>query len=130
AGLYVFAVKCEEFRNGIKIGEIRRDFQMLVLTDCPPATKPVVEGKRKDQLTYNRNQLSVTFDNTITDENRCIDIRVSDPDAATRMEKIKILAIAVDFENDVSEILPASPTATLSHGNAASFTVCFPQCPY
>src|SRR5690606_2482248 len=40
------------------------------------------------------------------------------------------LAVAVDFENDVSEILPASPTATLSHGNTASFTVCFPQCPY
>jgi gliding motility-associated-like protein len=32
-GLYVFAVQCEEFRNGKKIGVVRRDFQLLVI-DC------------------------------------------------------------------------------------------------
>ncbi|WP_082215031.1 gliding motility-associated C-terminal domain-containing protein [Dyadobacter psychrophilus] len=32
-GLYVFAVQVEEFRNGKKIGLIRRDFQLLVI-DC------------------------------------------------------------------------------------------------
>lgn len=38
-GLYVFAVRVEEYRNGSKIGEVRRDFQFLVV-DCPPATTP------------------------------------------------------------------------------------------
>ncbi|MRS62784.1 gliding motility-associated C-terminal domain-containing protein [Larkinella terrae] len=38
-GLFVFAVKVEEYRNGIKIGEVRRDFQFLVI-DCPPVTAP------------------------------------------------------------------------------------------
>ncbi|MFD2569155.1 gliding motility-associated C-terminal domain-containing protein [Spirosoma soli] len=38
-GLFVFAVKVEEYRNGIKIGEVRRDFQFLVI-ECPPATTP------------------------------------------------------------------------------------------
>ncbi len=38
-GLFVFAVKVEEFRNGVKIGEVRRDFQFLVI-DCPPQTTP------------------------------------------------------------------------------------------
>ncbi|GAB3797321.1 hypothetical protein GCM10028819_16290 [Spirosoma humi] len=38
-GLYVFAVKVEEYRNGVKIGEVRRDFQLLVV-DCPPTTTP------------------------------------------------------------------------------------------
>ncbi|WP_338870731.1 gliding motility-associated C-terminal domain-containing protein [Spirosoma sp. SC4-14] len=38
-GLFVFAVKVEEYRNGVKIGEVRRDFQFLVI-DCPPATTP------------------------------------------------------------------------------------------
>ncbi len=37
-GLYVFAVKVEEYRNGVKIGEVRRDFQFLVI-DCPPPIK-------------------------------------------------------------------------------------------
>ncbi|RYF69633.1 MAG: gliding motility-associated C-terminal domain-containing protein, partial [Cytophagaceae bacterium] len=38
-GLYVFAVNVEEYRNGVKIGEVRRDFQLLVV-DCPPTTTP------------------------------------------------------------------------------------------
>ncbi len=37
-GLYVFAIKVEEYRNGVKIGEVRRDFQFLVI-DCPPPVK-------------------------------------------------------------------------------------------
>jgi gliding motility-associated-like protein len=39
-GVYVFAVRVEEFRHGIKIGEIRRDIQYQVLTctsNAPPA---------------------------------------------------------------------------------------------
>lgn len=38
-GQYAFAVKVEEFRGGQKIGEVRRDFQLLVV-DCPTATPP------------------------------------------------------------------------------------------
>lgn len=38
-GLFVFAVKIEEYRNGQKIGEVRRDFQFLVV-DCPPTQSP------------------------------------------------------------------------------------------
>ena len=38
-GLFVFAVRVEEYRNGIKIGEVRRDFQFLVV-DCPAQTTP------------------------------------------------------------------------------------------
>jgi gliding motility-associated-like protein len=32
-GLFVFAVQCEEYRNGKRIGIIRRDFQLMVI-DC------------------------------------------------------------------------------------------------
>lgn len=32
-GLYVFSVLCEEFRNGLKIGEVRREMQLFV-KDC------------------------------------------------------------------------------------------------
>ncbi|WP_233877645.1 gliding motility-associated C-terminal domain-containing protein [Dyadobacter sp. CY323] len=32
-GLYVFTVQCEEFRDGKRIGFVRRDFQLLVI-DC------------------------------------------------------------------------------------------------
>lgn len=39
SGLFVFSVKCEEFRLGRKIGEIRREMQMLVKA-CVPNTPP------------------------------------------------------------------------------------------
>ena len=38
-GLFVFSVRVEEFRNGVKIGEVRRDLQLLVL-DCPVNNLP------------------------------------------------------------------------------------------
>jgi hypothetical protein len=40
-GLYAFAVNCEEYRNGIKIGEVRRDFQYLI-QNCPVKYAPSV----------------------------------------------------------------------------------------
>ena len=47
-GLFVFAVKVEEYRNGTKIGEVRRDFQFLVI-DCPPNTTPDPSVQIKNQ---------------------------------------------------------------------------------
>lgn len=47
-GLFAFAVKVEEFRGGQKLGEVRRDFQLLVV-DCPTVAPPepvvVIEGE-------------------------------------------------------------------------------------
>ncbi|HTL81756.1 MAG TPA: PKD domain-containing protein [Bacteroidia bacterium] len=40
-GQYVCGVKCEEYRNGIKIGEILRDFQLNVVY-CPPLAQAVI----------------------------------------------------------------------------------------
>lgn len=37
-GQYVCGVRCEEFRNGVKIGEILRDFQLNVVY-CPPVAQ-------------------------------------------------------------------------------------------
>ena len=38
-GYFLFTVQCDEYRNGVKIGSIRRDFQIPVV-DCPPNTPP------------------------------------------------------------------------------------------
>lgn len=38
-GLFVFTVQCEEFRNGQRIGLVRRDFQLPVI-DCSRTTPP------------------------------------------------------------------------------------------
>ena len=49
-GLFVFAVRVEEYRNGLKIGEVRRDFQLLVI-DCPPQTTPKPDVQIADRPT-------------------------------------------------------------------------------
>lgn len=40
-GIYVFGIKVEEYRNGQRIGEVRKDFQLNV-QDCPLNNKPVI----------------------------------------------------------------------------------------
>mgnify|MGYP002713095784 CR=1 FL=1 len=136
-GLFVFAVKCEEFRDGEKIGEVIRDFQMLVLGSCPVADPPKIVGKRMSDADFMfTDNMYVTFGNTVTDDQRCIQVQVSDPDASKLddnfSENIWIKAIPLNFKTDknVNEVLPTISQATLLNGSTASFDICFDKCPY
>ena len=40
-GVYVISILCEEYRGGVKIGEVRRELQLEVIV-CPPRFKPVI----------------------------------------------------------------------------------------
>lgn len=135
AGLYVFAVKCEEFRDGIKIGEVRRDFQMLVRTTCPQAEAPVIEAKHEGESDA-EYEPSITVQN----DNRCINVRVTDVDSESldnnQTETVTLSAFLtkdrrhIDRKTDVSSVLPATKTAVLQNGSAAAFDLCFPECPF
>jgi hypothetical protein len=139
--LLVFAVKCEEFRDGVKIGEVRRDFQMLVLNSCPVADPPQILGKKltDTNFTFDENMV-VSFSNTVTDDERCVQVQVSDLDSKktstivkdNKKEYVKIRAVALNFKNkNISdEVLPAVTTAILQDGSTADFRICFDKCPY
>lgn len=136
-GLFVFAVKVEEFRNGVKLGETRRDFQLLVVDACENAEPPVVRGKRLTDANYlTSKNISVNFPHSIPDEQRCIQVRVSDPDSSkddplnNLKEEITIKAIPIGFKADISGILPQQKKVTLVNGSTYDFNVCFPECPY
>lgn len=47
-GLYVFTIQCEEFRNGRRIGLVRRDFQLLVIdcTDDQPEPPVIMQNEQ------------------------------------------------------------------------------------
>lgn len=136
-GLYVFAVKCEEFRGGEKIGEVIRDFQMLVLGSCPVADPPKIIGKKLTDVdfTYTDNMF-VTFGNTVADQDRCIQVQVSDPDASKAednfSENVWLRAIPLNFktERNLSDVLPSISRTTLVNGSTATFDICFDKCPY
>lgn len=59
-GLFLFTVQCEEFRNGVRIGVVRRDFQLPVV-DCskntPPPAVVSANGKVTTELTWCKSQL-------------------------------------------------------------------------
>ena len=61
-GLYLFTVQCEEFRNGVRIGVVRRDFQLPVV-DCskntPPPAVVLANGKPTSDLTWCGNNALV-----------------------------------------------------------------------
>lgn len=75
-GLFVFSIRCEEFRNGVKIGEVRRDFQFLV-RECkdnfPPAVSiPLPESPSQN---YREGDTLIIDANT---NNLCFDVRIKD----------------------------------------------------
>lgn len=136
-GLFVFAVQVDEYRAGEKIGESRRDFQMLVVDACPVAAPPAISGKRLPDAGFPfRGRMAVSFSNQVRDEDRCIVVRVADPDASSAddqfTENVGIRAIPLNFRSTrlVSDLLPAATTAVLKNGSTAEFRVCFPACPY
>src|SRR5690606_1839761 len=125
---------CEEFRDGVKIGEVRRDFQMLVVDGCNPADPPSIRGKKlTDGVFSYDNDMTVTFSNDVADNERCIQVEVSDPDALRDLdnftENITIRAIPIGFRGDVSGVLPEVASATLTNGSTQTFDICFDRCP-
>ena len=134
-GLYVFAVRCEEYRAGEKIGEVRRDFQMLVVDVCPHAEPPQILGKKlaDGDFSFDEN-MQVTFPGGVADAERCIEVQVSDPDASNQddnfQEFVKIKALPIGFKKDIRGILPSVTTATLVNGSVKTFQICFDECPY
>jgi hypothetical protein len=136
-GIYVFAVKVDEYRAGEKIGETRRDFQMVVVDACPVAVPPVIAGKRLTDGSFAfRDKMNISFSNEVSDDNRCIVVQVSDPDSNSPddkfSEKISIRAIPLNFRKTglSEELLPRSREAELTRGSTVDFKICFPACPY
>ena len=134
-GLFVFAVRIDEFRNKIKIGESRRDFQMLV-TDCRVAEPPKIFGKKLNETVFSAAEnMSVSFSASTPDNERCIVVRVADPDAARESDSfsefIRIQAVPLNFAGKaLTELLPTQNTQIIHNNDSAEFKICFPRCPY
>jgi hypothetical protein len=139
-GLFVFAVKCEEFRKGEKIGEVRRDFQMLVI-DCPRAEPPVIVGKKSVDLIFPKqsaNSMFVSFTNVTPDSSRYVNVKVSDKDSFKGTtpdffkENIKIRVVPLNFKRKSGDTWPTEITTVLDNATDSIkiFKIYFPQCPY
>ncbi|MEM6359505.1 MAG: hypothetical protein AAF731_05410 [Bacteroidota bacterium] len=133
AGLYVFAVKVEEFRDGLKHGEMRRDFQMLVIADCESNGDPLVLARETGDDNFYNEGTVINFD--FNDLDKCIDILVTDSltnIGRDSVSNINLRAIPINFDADLEGIeIDFTQNVTIrNETDTARFTVCFPDCPY
>lgn len=121
-GLYVFSVLVEEFREGVKIGELRRDFQMLVVDGCNPPDPPEVKVEKPN------GELYVTGDtiNFIIGEARCFDFLVTDVVG----KDVTFRARGVNFDTKVDGIFEFSSGFLSSRNDTLRVEVCMPECPF
>ncbi len=120
-GVYVYGIKVEQYRGGVRIGEVRRDFQMQVL-DCDPGSAPQVKGKVRNVL-YQEGDL-IQF---APGEARCIEVLVTDADPD---ERITLKAEGVNFPQDIQSLVPAAIFPLNGTSDTLRFNVCLPECPY
>lgn len=122
-GLFVFAVKVEEFREGVKIGEVRRDFQMLVIDGCDFSVPPKVFASKDatgDQITE-QDTLRFTYD-----EAKCLHLFVTDPDPD---ELIRFQAIPVNFSGPLAANFEFPQGIIQGFTDTLKVEVCLPDCP-
>ena len=129
AGLFVFSVKVEEYRDGERIGEVRRDFQMLVADDCEQATAPIITADLPNGDSYVEGD---TLFLGVTDP-RCFSVYVTDEDATDfESEAITLRAVPVNFipEGGLNDILGTSSGFLSGSSSTLESEVCLPECPY
>ncbi len=101
-GLYVFCVLTEEYRDGKKIGAVRRDFQLMVI-DCPINNSPKNLVKIKGSNTFYTPGQTITFSKTQTE--RCLDFYITDPNPLTQLT---IKTISVNFQDGNLSKIPSN----------------------
>ena len=103
-GMYIFGVRCEEFRNGKKIGEVRREMQYIVL-NCVSNAAPSVSFKMNgSSVPYQPGDTLVFSD----PNDFCGTVYFTDPDKGKRL-RLKV-------ESAASQPQPA---LSVMHGFAA-----------
>ena len=73
-GTFIFTVECDEYRNGVKIGEVRRDYEIYV-DSCPVLYPPKLSLVKPDGNIYNKGDtLKISMDGN----NNCYPLLVRD----------------------------------------------------
>jgi gliding motility-associated-like protein len=119
-GLYVFAVQVNEYRKGVKIGTLTRDFQLKVV-DCPKMDPPKLLFKPVGRSTFYTGNDVITVKK---DDPNCFEVMVTDP---TVNQKIRVNGQTINSTQDYFTLLPAEFTTTVAN-DTLKFQVCLDEC--
>ena len=119
-GLFVFSVLCEEIRNGVVIGRVIRDFQIMVL-DCPINDSPQVLVKEKDKVAFYASNDTIFLD---LEAGKCVDVFVTDPNLNQRLS---VAINAINFR--LTDAVFSQPVQVNTNpGDSVQFELCWPEC--
>jgi len=122
-GLFVFSVLVEEFREGIKIGQVTRDFQMLVIDGCDPPAPPDAHVRLPGEDEFYNEVDVIRF--TVADE-KCFEFLVTDDVG----DLVTFRAEGVNFEQRVEDIFEFNQSFINQDRDTLRVEVCIPDCPY
>jgi len=124
-GLYVFSVLVEEYRNGVKLGEVQRDFQMLVISEgCEPPDPPVVGASIPGDPSFQSDRDTLTY--TVGDEEKCFDFFVTN---VTPGETISLRTEGVNFDGDLGEVFSINDQLIGESQDTLQIEICVSDCP-
>ena len=120
SGLHVFSVLVKEFRDGVQIGAVQRDFQMLVLDGCLPPDPPNAVIQLPGDDTLYEEEAFVAY--TVSEE-KCFDFLVGnigpDENVTVRVRPVNFRGNVNGFTFDQTRIGPDS----------LMYKICVPECP-
>ncbi len=119
-GLYVFAVRVDEYRKGVKIGTITRDFQLKVV-DCPKMEPPKLLFRPLGKTTFYTGNEVITVKK---DDPKCFEIMVTDPSIN---QLVKVNGHTVNATTDYFSLLPAQFTTSVAN-DTLRFQLCLDDC--
>ena len=122
-GLYVFSVIVEEWRNKQKIGEVQRDFQMLVVDGCKPPDPPKVTINVPGKPFFNPDKDVLSY--TVF-ESKCFDFYVTN---ITGGERITLRVEPVNFNQELDSLFSITSVLVGSGQDSLKLQVCAPGCP-
>jgi gliding motility-associated-like protein len=115
AGLFVFAIRCEEYRNGVRIGLVQREYQLRVI-DCPVNFPPQIKVTHPNGNEYQEGQVMQISGGEGT---ACFNFLATD----SRNDVTNQLSVFMQSIN-----FTASITGTIGNNDTARGTVCTNLC--
>ena len=124
-GIYAFAVRCDEYRNGVKIGTVQRDFQINVI-DCPKNYPPVIRLKDNKTRQYVSRNAVIQVKKT---DSLCFDVAFSNRISGTVFSSSTLNAqvIATNFPARLVSLSPTSGTV-YKDTDTLRAKLCFDKC--
>lgn len=119
-GLYVFSVMIKEFRKGVLIGKVKRDFQLKVV-DCKVNLPPQLMVRNQNSKAFFKEGEIV---NLKKGDKRCFDILYLDPDIN---QKLTITARGVNFDTQKINI-PAIANVVVQNSDTLKNSFCLDEC--